>query len=645
MLDISPATCSRLSSLGGVAILCQMLSNVQSMELVENVVKALDKIAAEIPYSILEGGGLAYLSKIVDFFEYTQQKMVMKLLIIVTKALNAPSDIQNFVVPALDGIKNLVKYRDNDEKSKEIMELGTNAYINICDAISRFYEFNAANIIEFRNGFEMIAPEELIDNLFEMILVGSSSPGFTSLTTKTWQNSMASLRYLCKFSAKNCRQCMTNGILNIVQSMLSGTQMGVNMPTNVISKEVQSAQDASETAIYLLDAILPLKHLINTAGKDKDLETERFRIESDKEKIILEQGNALEILSEAVLPKVVRICEETAGLSIKFFCLQTIDKLCYLCDPAAVVKVFNPQDVAQFIYDILTSSENLFVCFGLHIIETVMQKLVKEQKSYVTSFKREGVFEQVKLLNDMEYLDKQYTQDEEKSWFFPENPYAKYFLSYAPSSVEKVTKPSVSISKLQKMTIGERKAAELSKSLIKPSQHIQSKKPLGNQLNSYIFVKSKELLSGFFDNAAFLKNSEEILVAQSISSACNKLSLQMDQLLQIGIAGTPDEWTDIFQRFANMLVSETSITNYEIRSNALANKLFFALCLLPTDYVRTMLGPQQEELKSNTGEARANMYNKQPKTELMQMVMRHDIFFSIMIKTVQGKSIFFLKKF
>ena len=76
MIDILPALCSRLASVGGVALLCQKLGNVESLELLENVVKTLDKVAQENPYAVLAGQALMYLPQLLDFFDFSMQVRV-----------------------------------------------------------------------------------------------------------------------------------------------------------------------------------------------------------------------------------------------------------------------------------------------------------------------------------------------------------------------------------------------------------------------------------------------------------------------------------------------------------------------------------------------------------------------------------------
>ena len=242
---------------------------------------------------------------------------------IISSSFQSQFEIEAFVVPAMSSLINVVRYRDNDEKSKEIMELASNLLANISDALTRFNDPNNGNLANNKKCIEAIATEELIDNLLEMIFVGTNSPNYSALTMKTWDNILHILRYMCKFSPKICRQCVSNGLLNVLAGMLENFKPGVKFSLNALIGEPQSnlrCEDTSVTAILLLDAILPQKQLLSAEGKGT--EAEQYATELEKEKNIFDQGSTMQLLVEGVFPKIVQIFEESVALSTKFYCVQ-----------------------------------------------------------------------------------------------------------------------------------------------------------------------------------------------------------------------------------------------------------------------------------------------------------------------------------
>jgi len=73
ILDINPALTNKLISYKGVEILCNNLQNIEYIDLVEWIVKTLDKVSLENSYSILSCNAILYLLNIIDFFDFTVQ--------------------------------------------------------------------------------------------------------------------------------------------------------------------------------------------------------------------------------------------------------------------------------------------------------------------------------------------------------------------------------------------------------------------------------------------------------------------------------------------------------------------------------------------------------------------------------------------
>ena len=73
IIDISPRMGHVLAEKRGVEALCNKLKNVESIEVVENIINVLKNISEEIPYSILKSNGLEDLCRILDFFEFSKQ--------------------------------------------------------------------------------------------------------------------------------------------------------------------------------------------------------------------------------------------------------------------------------------------------------------------------------------------------------------------------------------------------------------------------------------------------------------------------------------------------------------------------------------------------------------------------------------------
>jgi hypothetical protein len=226
--------------------------------------------------------------------------------------------------------------------------------------------------------------------------------------------------------------------------------------------------------------------------------------------------------------------------------------------------------------------------------------------------KREGVFEVVSKLQDIEALNKKSSQQSEKVWFTSENAYVKYFLSFAPDEQSKKDKSEI------------------------PFQ-LTGYKSTTIKLKYYISTKSKQLLKTYFENPKVI-NTEEIITATNIYNECQKLASQLDVLLKMGVMTTAEQWRKVYQSLAEVLVSDNNITNYELKCTGLISKLFYSLCVMPTEYVRKMLAPSIEEVKEESEDARINAYISLQRNELIQLMIRHEVFISTMTKVFPGRS-------
>ena len=76
MIDIIPQLCVSIVSKHGVEALCERLKDVESIEAIESVIKALDKVSEEVPQAVVMGRGLESLSKLLEFFEFPKQVLI-----------------------------------------------------------------------------------------------------------------------------------------------------------------------------------------------------------------------------------------------------------------------------------------------------------------------------------------------------------------------------------------------------------------------------------------------------------------------------------------------------------------------------------------------------------------------------------------
>jgi len=631
ILDIKPTIASRIVSIGGVVLLCQKLQNIESFELVEHIIKALDKISLENAYCVLAANALNYMAQILDFFDFTQQKNVLRIMNVIVRAIGSIQDLETYILPAIGLLSGFIKFHDSDEKSKEIMELATTLLATICEAMPRVYGTKPENFSKLRAYIEEISRGSLLDNLLDMLFIAGSSKGFSALTPRTWNNVMQIVKYLCKNSPKVCKHAISKGLLNVIQTILSTDSLvldsGISHIEASFKEPILSLENTdiiNENSISLLDSLLPCKHLLVTCTKSVSIEMlEDCATEGSKEKIFTEAGPVLiDMLLNSILPKVLQILENTSSPITKLYCLQIIDKILAICGTEKICNILTPQISAQFLYEGLSSNEPLFVCFGVRFAEFIITKLAKVHEKYIKYLKREGVIEQIKQLQEFSYLDNKFTNLPDPGWHPLNSPYIKYFLSFNSSKPEEI--PQFSLAPFEAFI----------KNVKKPGPPSNSPKPFPTKFVDYIFQSASyifKLVESFVESAEFKEAEQEF-------SICQKLSNHLEGMLRIGISGKKEEWVGIFQHIANLLISDSSFTAYESRSTRILQNLYYALCITPTEYHHKMMSKGGlEETKGESPELKLRTIMRTQREDILQLVIRHNAFMSVFMRTVQGK--------
>jgi len=92
MVDIHPQLCYAVASRQGVEALCERLKDVESVDIIENVIKAIQKISEEVPHAVVSCNCLEYLANVFEFLDLILQVF----LLIITK--NIEKDYYNVTI-------------------------------------------------------------------------------------------------------------------------------------------------------------------------------------------------------------------------------------------------------------------------------------------------------------------------------------------------------------------------------------------------------------------------------------------------------------------------------------------------------------------------------------------------------------------
>jgi len=535
-----------------------------------------------------------------------------------TRRLDISSDFETYIVPAIKPLGNLLHCKCIDADMKEKLEGITQVYFNICNAILRTHDDHPSNISFFQKSFELIAPTELISNLLNILTIASTTK-ISIISPNTWNNIIFSLRNICNYCPEVSLQCISGGLLHVIQKLLNEKQILTGM------------EKSQESAILLIDAILPQKYLMEASKKDRELNKIRIEIELKKEQIVLSQTDAIQILCENVLVKLIEIFEETMNLNMKLSCIHSIEKLCKLCNLDAIAKTINPIIAARLVIQNLNMNDNVFVAMGLSFLELVLQKLAEINGDYLIQARREGIFEKLMQFNDLPELLKRFDEDRNRQNLREDNGYIKYLVSQGLTLYKKYKKKhkNDTYEEENKNFAFEKLNSEMSRCHYLLGRKLWGEIMLFQYINYYVFLKSEQICENFINNSDYLEKFPILKESETLLLKCENIAKSIDILLLKGCSNEQKEWENIFTELAKILSKNQGLTKYETKRSKIIRKLYESLCMLPHDFLRNANENPMEDIKEQN-------FNFDNYAEIKEISMRHNEFMKSFRKNPEG---------
>ena len=110
MMDSIPPTASVVVGCDGLGVLCDRLRNIVDIEVAEQVLTALSKVARESPGSVLEVDGVQALLGFIDFFNIAVQRKAFETVSVLCRSMT-PTHFSH-LVSSLPILRNYVQHED-----------------------------------------------------------------------------------------------------------------------------------------------------------------------------------------------------------------------------------------------------------------------------------------------------------------------------------------------------------------------------------------------------------------------------------------------------------------------------------------------------------------------------------------------------
>lgn len=204
LMEALPGSSIRVAQNGAIPILCSKLRDVQYVDLAEEAVSTLGKLAQEVPNKIVSEGGLTAILQYLDFFNSHVQRTALTAAANCCRALTPESF--DMVHDAIPKIRDVLGYSD-----QRLVEQACLCVVRIIDSYK-----NKADLIE-----KLLEDGTLITGVVSLLLP-SGSGGTPLITINTFTALLRSMSSASKASAKAAIALLDGNIVNTLYNILTG---------------------------------------------------------------------------------------------------------------------------------------------------------------------------------------------------------------------------------------------------------------------------------------------------------------------------------------------------------------------------------------------------------------------------------------
>ena len=204
LIDAIPPTSGIVCSAGGIPTLCDKLRNIVDIDVAEQALTALEKIAVENPLAVLGNDGLPALLGFIDFFSLSTQRKALTTVAHICRRVSP----QNFasVRPVLPHLHNYIQHEDS--------KIAESSLLAILRVIHGVHADEDAVVAAFG---------DLSPIIIEILEKRALDAAFT--------NAIKILGVVIAFSPKVSESLLEFGLMFTIQGLLEGAKQGGDTPT------------------------------------------------------------------------------------------------------------------------------------------------------------------------------------------------------------------------------------------------------------------------------------------------------------------------------------------------------------------------------------------------------------------------------
>ena len=344
------------ASAGGIPPLCSKILNLEYIDLAEQGIKTLDRLAYEHSSSILNEGIFSSLVGMMDFFEKSTQTKIVSCAVTIASTVASEDMLVNHILPVVPVLSSTLQYRGAE--GLETNRLGLKFFSVLGESVLRIAGTDGEKL---KTLLDSLAEYGMLSNLVELVSAGNEFkfPCFKLI------------RRICEYSAQVVFLFHSIGGISVVNSVLA------------------SEDPQAELPLYYLEAIRLVDSLLPKDSEDVPL------VQYYKENSAL-----IDTLRETIFPRILQIYEQSVNKAVRQILLNIVMKILEY-SPQVRLTGISPAELACFISEVMNSKslESIRTAFTIVLI---LYEKVPEEVSYC--FLREGVADKIEELINAETI-------------------------------------------------------------------------------------------------------------------------------------------------------------------------------------------------------------------------------------------------
>ncbi|KAI8393376.1 uncharacterized protein BYT42DRAFT_524387 [Radiomyces spectabilis] len=398
LLDAMPSAITSIVYHGAVRVLCQKLKSIEYIDLAEQALCALEKIAAQLPRAVVHEGGLSAALMYFDFFSIHSQRTALRTAANCMRTVNVDSFSQ--VMEVVPTLLNTISYPD-----RSVVELTCLCWVRIAES--------------FRNHREQLEKAVSIDLLKTLIGLIPVPGNANAVRPATFMDLLRIFRAISKSSSQLACELLHLKIITILYQVVTGmaepAQDLSNLPAHDQINLDSKWRDSTLTIMKIIADLLPSvpKDDLPGAKQIKDgkpvaTRTRSSRLSSDEKlssksaqpdprvQLFKDQPKLLQQIGQLLVPLLLEIYTSTVNLRVRQLVTHTLVKLIYYSDTEVLKVVLKDVPLSGFLAGLLTQQEHpVLVIDTLYQAQLLVEKL---PDPYHFLFEREGVFHGIESL-------------------------------------------------------------------------------------------------------------------------------------------------------------------------------------------------------------------------------------------------------